>query len=108
MLGAMDVSEQARMLENNAEEGSLPDESGYAAFLNDYLRLTDGMSDYLKGHITMQAAESITESKAEQKAEHKEESKEESKTEPKAGNVVEPNGEIFRFRAKKKGGKGKK
>ncbi|MBQ6128334.1 MAG: response regulator [Lachnospiraceae bacterium] len=112
MLGAMDVSEQARMLENNAEEGSLPDESGYAAFLSDYLRLTDGMSDYLKGHITMQAAESKTESKAEQKAEPKEESKEkskkESKTEPKAGNVVELDGEIFRFPAKKKGGKGKK
>ena len=88
MIGAMDLSEQARTLENNAEAGALPDGNKYAEFLGYYLRVVEGLSDYLNGVGPEQRSEP----------------KAEPKTEPK----VEPNGEIFHFPAKRKGGKGRK
>ena len=103
MIGAPELSEQARQLENNAEAGSLPDEAGYAKFVNDYMNLVDGISDFLNGSGTDNASVP----KSETKQEHKPAPKPERVTEPVIDTASEsetdPDGEIFHFAAKKKG-----
>ena len=44
MIGALEVSEHAKELENMAEEGVLPDEAGYTAFIKEFLTITDRIS----------------------------------------------------------------
>lgn len=77
MIGAADVSEKARTLENNAEAGILPDEGGYRNFLNDYMKLVDGISSFVLPAGTG--------------------------GEMKSESEPEPDEEIFHFAAKKRG-----
>ena len=103
MIGASDLSEQAKALENNAEAGNLPDESGYSKFLNDYLSLVDEISDFLNGSGENAKAEPETKTTEGTKAETMPESKTNTSIIPEAQQEIDPDGEIFHFAAKKKG-----
>ena len=104
MIGASELSEKAREFENNAEAGNLPDESGYEAFIKDYMHIVDEISDFLNGSGTMRGeAETKPEHKSAPKREPVAEPLFETGPEPKSEEGIDTDAEIFHFAAKKKG-----
>jgi HPt (histidine-containing phosphotransfer) domain-containing protein len=109
MIGAMNVSEQAKALENKAEAGDLPDEAGYASFLQDYLNLADAVSSALMADLT---PNDVPQPVQESKPEPVSKTKQVSKPEPAPKQVTEfkseqefesdDDGEIIHFAAKKR------
>ncbi len=108
MIGAMDLSETAKELETEAEAGSLPYESRYAAFLDDYQSLASSLEEaFVKQGGTDTANMADEGSDAEPIMVFKAEPKAETKTEPEKASDIErsfdteeDDGEILHFPAK--------
>ncbi len=86
MIGATDLSEQAKALEKETEAGQLPNETRYAAFLEDYQSLADGIAAaFAKGEQAKQTEPETAEdsdSDAEPFMVFRAETKTETRTEP--------------------------
>lgn len=105
MIGAASLSEQARSLENEAEAGTLPDESAYRSFLDDYMNLVDGISSFLSGDVTQLKTETNAKPKKEPVVTVAAEVVAESEPEPLTDQTFtgSDDGEIFHFAAKNVG-----